>query len=254
MIVFQQIRNATVKLQYPGGTFMIDPWLADACDPIEREQAVATRRFIPKPVCPLPALVRTLTGDVDWFLMTHCHPDHFSADHLPADAPLVCQSEADVGEVARLEFTNVRRFRDGVMRFGDITVYRVEARHGENEETAVAMGPGSGFVFECPGEKTVYVAGDTVYYDGVRAVVERFQPDVIVVNACDARWKYGRLIMNAEDVMKTCACAPDSLVIASHMEAVSHAHLSRKQLRAALTGSPYAGQVRIPEDGESIAL
>jgi L-ascorbate metabolism protein UlaG (beta-lactamase superfamily) len=254
MIVFQQIRNATVKLQYPGGTFMIDPWLTDACDPIEREQAVAARRFIPKPVCPLPVPAEALTGDVDWFLLTHCHPDHFSADHLPADAPLVCQSEADVGEVARLGFTNVRRFRDGAMRFGDIMVYRVEARHGENEETAVAMGPGSGFVFECPGEKTVYVAGDTVYYDGVRAVIERFQPDVIVVNACDARWKHGRLIMNAEDVMKTCACAPDSLVIASHMEAVSHAHLSRKQLREALTGSSYAGQVRIPEDGESIAI
>ena len=41
MIVFQQIRNATVKLKYPGGTFMIDSWLMDACDPIEREQAVA---------------------------------------------------------------------------------------------------------------------------------------------------------------------------------------------------------------------
>lgn len=37
MIVFQQIRNATVKLKYPDGIFMIDPWLMDACDPIERE-------------------------------------------------------------------------------------------------------------------------------------------------------------------------------------------------------------------------
>ena len=27
--------------RYPGGTFMIDPWLTDACDPIEGEQAVA---------------------------------------------------------------------------------------------------------------------------------------------------------------------------------------------------------------------
>ena len=56
MIVFQQIRNATVKLKYSGGTFMIDPWLLDICEPLEREQAVAARRFIPKPVCPLPAL------------------------------------------------------------------------------------------------------------------------------------------------------------------------------------------------------
>ena len=254
MIVFQQIRNATVKLKYPGGIFMIDPWLMDACDPIEREQAVAARRFIPKPICPLPMPAEALTGDVDWFLLTHYHPDHFSADYLPADAPLVCQNEADAGELAKLGFSNVRWFRDRAMRFGDVTVHRVEARHGDNEETAAAMGPDSGFVFECPGERTVYLAGDTVYYDGVRAVIERFKPDVIVVNACGARWKHGRLIMNAEDVMKTCACAPESLVIASHMEAVSHAHLNRKQLRDALEENRCAGHVLIPEDGELIEI
>lgn len=254
MIVFHQIRNATVKLKYPGLTFMIDPWLTDACDPIEREQALAVCRFIPKPVCPLPMAAEALTGDVDWFLLTHFHPDHFSADHLPADAPLVCQNEADARELERLDFFNVNCFHDEAMCFGDITVHRVDALHGENVETAAAMGPGSGFVFECPGERTVYVAGDTVYYDGVRAAIDRYKPDVIIVNACDARWKHGRLIMNAEDVMKTCACAPESLVIASHMEAVSHAHLSRKQLRDALKENGRAGQVLIPEDGDSIEL
>ena len=29
MITFQQIRNATTKLYYPGAAFMIDPWLMD---------------------------------------------------------------------------------------------------------------------------------------------------------------------------------------------------------------------------------
>ena len=254
MIVFQQIRNATVKLKYPGGPVMIDPGLMDACDPIERERAVAARRFIPKPICPLPMPAEALTGDVDWFLLTHFHPDHFSADYLPEDAPLMCQNEADAGELAKLGFSNVRWFLDGAMRFDDVTVHRAEARHGDNEETAAAMGPGSGFVFECAGEWTVYLAGDTVYYDGVCAVIERFKPDVIVVNACGARWKHGRLIMNAEDVMKTCACAPESLVIASHMETVSHAHLNRKQLRDTLEENRYAGQVLIPEDGEYIEI
>ena len=37
--------------------------------------------------------------------------------------------------------------------------------------------------------------------------------------------------MNAGDVKKTCDCKPDSIVIASHMDAVSHAHLSRDQLK-----------------------
>lgn len=60
--------------------------------------------------------------------------------------------------------------------------------------------------------------------------------------------------MNAEDVSKTCACSPDSLVIASHMETVSHAHLSRAALRRSLSATPYAAQVRIPADGEQIEL
>ena len=99
-----------------------------------------------------------------------------------------------------------------------------------------------------------YLAGDTVFYDGVRTVIDRFQPDVTIVNACDARGKIGRLIMNADDVKKTCDCKPDSTVIASHMDAVSHAHLSREHLRKELAGTRYAEQVLIPEDGERVKI
>ena len=109
-------------------------------------------------------------------------------------------------------------------------------------------------MFVCDGEKTVYVAGDTVYYDGVRSVISHFKPDVIIVNSCDARGKRGRLIMNAGDVKKTCDCKPDSIVIASHMDAVSHAHLSRDQLKKELACTHYAEQVLIPVDGERIEI
>ena len=81
-----------------------------------------------------------------------------------------------------------------------------------------------------------------------------FKPDVIIVNACDARGKRGRLIMNAGDVKKTCDCKPDSIVIASHMDAVSHAHLSRDQLKKELACTRYAEQVLIPVDGERIEI
>ncbi len=43
MILFQQIRNATVKLRYPGVTFLVDPWLSEPCAPEERAQALQTR-------------------------------------------------------------------------------------------------------------------------------------------------------------------------------------------------------------------
>ena len=60
--------------------------------------------------------------------------------------------------------------------------------------------------------------------------------------------------MNAGDVKKTCDCKPDSIVIASHMDAVSHAHLSRDQLKKELACTRYAEQVLIVTSGEKMAL
>ena len=254
MITFQQIRNATVKLQYPGVSFMIDPWLMDACTPEERDQAAATYSFIPKPGCLLPMSAEELTAGVDCFFLTHIHSDHFSPDYLPSDGAFVCQNEKDAHYLESKGFSNVQHFDEESLCIGGVTVYRVDAQHGENAETAALMGPCSGFVFACDGEKTIYVAGDTVFYDGVRAVISRFDPDVIVVNACDARINIGRLIMDAGDVKKTCDCRPDSIVIASHMDTVTHAHLTRKQLREDLTGTRYHEQVLIPADGERIEI
>ncbi len=96
-------------------------------------------------------------------------------------------------------------------------------------------------------------------YPGVSFMIDPWlmdvcAPDVIIVNACDARGRIGRLIMNAGDVIKTCDCKPDSIVIASHMDAVSHAYLSREQLKKELAGTKYARQVLIPEDGEQIEI
>ena len=254
MILFQQIRNATVKLQYPGVTFLVDPWLSEPCSPEEKAQALQTRRFIAKPVCPLPLPPEEALTDVDVILTTHLHEDHFSGDFLPRDAQMVFQNRADAERAETAGFTNVSCFADEPLTLGGVTVHRVDARHGDTEAAVRRMGPTSGFVFVREGEPTVYLAGDTVYYDGVRDVIARFSPAVIIVNACDARLPEGRLIMNAEDVMETCACRPDSLVIVSHMEAVSHAHLDRAELRQSLSDSPYAAQVQIPADGEQIEI
>ena len=254
MISFQQIRNATVKLQYPGVTFLVDPWLSEPCSEAEKAEALQTRSFIPKPVCPLPMPPEEILKDVDVTLATHLHEDHFSGDFLPKDARLVFQNRADAEKAAAMGFTNVACFADAPLTLGGVTVHRVDARHGDTDAAVRRMGPASGFVFAREEEPTVYLAGDTVFYDGVRDVIDRFSPAVIIVNACDARLPEGRLIMNAEDVAKTCACSPDSLVIASHMEAVSHAHLDRAALRQSLSDSPYAAQVRIPADGERIEI
>lgn len=251
-MIFQQIRNATIKLTYNTVCFLIDPWLQDVCTDEEREQAAVNKSFIAKPVVPLPMPVSGILRDVDICIVTHYHPDHFTPDHLPADLPFVCQNASDAETIRSQGFTNVRCFEDSEMHFGDVTVKRVDGRHGDTDQMAQKAGPVSGFVFSCPDEKKVYAAGDTVFYGNVQRVISEEQPDIVIVNSCDARTRSGRLIMNAEDVVETCRCMKDGIVIASHMDAVSHAHLTRTLLREYLEKEGYSRQVMIPEDGEMI--
>lgn len=253
-MIFQEIRSATVRIKYDDLTFMIDPWLSDVCSEEEKNQALKEKRFISKPVVPLPLSPEQIVSDTDVCIVSHDHADHFSPDHLPKDMRMIFQNEKDEALGKSLGFTNTDCFHEDVMHFGDITVYRTPGRHGDTDEMARKAGPVSGFVFEKENEKTIWIAGDTVYCDIIPEVIRKYHPDIIVVNSCDARGRSGRLIMNTEDVIKTCQCAPDSIVIASHMDTVSHAHLTRAQLRENLNGTPYEHQVLIPEDGEEIVF
>ena len=48
--------------------------------------------------------------------------------------------------------------------------------------------------------------------------------------------------------------APQATLIASHMEAVNHALLSRRELRDYLDSQGMAARVRVPEDGDTMVL
>ena len=65
--------------------------------------------------------------------------------------------------------------------------------------------------------------------------MDALKPDVVVMNSCAAQLKtYGRLIMDDADVESVCRAAPNATVIASHMDTVAHASLTRKTPRVAL--------------------
>lgn len=253
-MIFQQIRSAAVKVKYDNVVFLIDPWLSDPCSEEERGEVLKTKKFIAKPVTPLPFAVREILEDTDVCLVTHMHEDHFSPDYLPKDIRLVFQNETDEARAKEMGFVNTDHFSGDEMKFSDVTVYRTGGRHGDTDLLAEKAGPVSGFVFVKEGEKTLWIAGDTVFYEGFRQSYEKYHPAVIVVNSCDARTSSGRLIMNTADIVKVCHCAPESVIIASHMDAVSHARLTRADLKMHLRGTPYAKQVIIPQDGEEIRL
>ena len=59
-----------------------------------------------------------------------------------------------------------------------------------------------GFILRAPGQKTVYFAGDTIWHEYVELEINRYKPDLIVLNAPKARYEgiKGSSVMDPEDV------------------------------------------------------
>jgi hypothetical protein len=81
------------------------------------------------------------------------------------------------------------------------------------------------------------------------------KPDVIVLNCGDAQIiGLGSIIMGKGDVYKVHQVAPRATLLASHMEAVNHGMLSRKELREFIAEKGMTPRVRVPDDGEAVTF
>ncbi|MXV36913.1 MULTISPECIES: MBL fold metallo-hydrolase [unclassified Saccharibacter] len=250
---FHQIRNATVKLTYGGQTFLIDPYLAEKeAYPGFEGTCNSHKRH---PTVPLKTPMEEIL-EHDAIIVTHTHADHWdeaAVRLIPKEKPLFVQHAYDAQLIRKQGFKDVRLLTENTY-FAGVTLHRVDGQHGSDEAMGVIgdrLGQAMGVVFEAEGEKTLYFAGDTVWNSYVRMALDAYRPSVVVLNAGDARVPdYGSIIMGSDDVCSVCAYAPQALVIATHMEAVNHACLTRADLRKAAQAHGVSQRLRIPEDGE----
>ncbi|MDS0220767.1 MBL fold metallo-hydrolase [Haloarcula sp. S1AR25-5A] len=235
----QLIRNATVLVTVGDTTFLVDPIFSPAGANPPVSNSPNDRR---NPLVPMP----DVDLSYDAVVVTHRHPDHWdeaAQEELADDVPLFCQpSEADA--FTEEGFVDVRPVEDEVS-FAGVTIHRTPGRHGHGE-LAEDMGPVSGFVFEA--DETVYVAGDTIWYEPVQETLDRFAPELVVLNGGEAQFEQGAPItMGIEDIAAV-RDATDAMVVVVHMEAINHCLLTRDELRSATEA------VHVPEDGEQIRL
>lgn len=230
------IRNATVVVELGGRRILVDPMLDDVGvrPPIE-----GTANQVANPTVPLPVPAEEVVRELDAVLVTHRHRDHLDAraeELLPRDVPVFCQPE-DAEALAGLGL-DARPVVES-LDWDGLAITRTPARHGSGR-IAELLAPVSGFVLE-----NLYLAGDTVWYEGVEETIARHRPRVAVVNAGGAEFLEGGLIiMGADDVREVVARVPT--VVAVHMEALNHCFLERAALAAAVPG------VLIPRDGETV--
>lgn len=258
----QQIRSAMVRIDYAGKIFLTDPWLAEKggigtfsdtsfrC----RNPAQAT---ISMPMCDLPIPVEEILRDIDAYIVTHIHPDHIdmAADGtvgklMDKKVPVFAQSDEDAQVLRHSGFIQVNVLSENSF-FDDIRLIKTPGLHG----TKIPCGPSCGVVFEHPSEKKLYVAGDTIWYEGVAETLAAVQPDVIILNACAAEFiDQGRLIMDDNDVNEVYKACPNAAIIISHMDNVAHASLTRTTMRERLTQRNLWDKVLMPDDGATYSF
>ncbi len=251
---FTQVRNATIRIEYADKKILVDPMLAEkgAYPGFEG----TANSYKSNPLVDLPISVNEIL-DVDAIIVTHTHLDHWdeaAKNLVPKDMLIFAQNEKDAADIQAAGFSNTRILTENTV-FDDITLIKTPGQHGTDEaleKLGDVLGEVCGVVFKHPDEKTLYLAGDTIWNQDVEDNLNKYAPYVIVLNSGDAQViGLGSIIMGKQDVYKVYQAAPRATIIASHMESVNHAILSRKELHDFLNENGMTQRVLVPEDGES---
>ncbi|TWT26047.1 MBL fold metallo-hydrolase [Planomicrobium sp. CPCC 101110] len=247
----QQIRNATLVIKYAGKKFLVDPFLAEkgAYPPFPN----SARQDQNNPLDSLPVPINEIITGIDAVIVTHLHLDHWddaAKDALPKNIKLFVQNEEDAKEVQNDGFQNAEVLQGDTV-FEGIHLHKTKGEHGRGA-MANLMGQVSGIVFKHQDEKTVYVAGDTVWCESVQETIHAHKPEVIVVNAGANQFlEGGSIVMGKEDVYEVHQAAPAAAIIAVHMESANHWGLPKEELKRFADEKGFSSRIYVPADGES---
>jgi hypothetical protein len=148
--------------------------------------------------------------------------------------PVYCQP-GDEQQIKEAGFSNVTAIDESVDWHG-VKVTRTTGEHG-NAAWAPQMGVVSGFLFQAEQEPTIYWVGDTIWCEPVRQVILEAAPDIIITHSSGASFEFGAsIIMDAQETIEVCRTAPQSIVIAIHLESFDFDTVSRQDLREMADG------------------
>lgn len=247
------VRNATLLIHYAGKKFLIDPFFAnkETMPPF----ANTANQDLLNPLVPLSASIEEMV-DVDAVIVTHLHPDHFDEEAmkaLPKDLLIYAQNEHDAEVIKDKGFNRVNVLQQDT-QLGEIVLHKTNGQHGRGEVTK-KTGIVSGVVLKNAKEKSLYIAGDTVWCDDVKEALNVYKPEVIIVNGGAAQYlEGGPITMDKEDIYETYKAAPDSHLIVCHMESLNHCLLTRKDLKRFISDKELTQSVSVPDDGETISI
>jgi L-ascorbate metabolism protein UlaG (beta-lactamase superfamily) len=130
------------------------------------------------------------------------------------------------------------------------------ARHGPAGIEPLS-GDVIGFVltFSDQPDRSVYVTGDTVWYDGIAEVARRFKVDVVLLfaGAAQTRGPF-HLTMDTNDAIETAHAFPDALIVPIHRDSWAHFTQDRNDLENAFQGLGIRSRLRLLDPGVATVI
>lgn len=240
------IGGPTVLIHYAGLRFITDPTF-DA--PGDYQLAHVTLHKTHG-----PALDVEKVGNVDVVLLSHDqHADNLdmSGRDFLARAGRVLTTQVGAGRLggkaeglAPWQSVELKSSDGGIVR-----VTATPARHGPAGIEPFA-GDVIGFVLEAAGAPTVYITGDTVWYDGVAEVARRFKAGIVVLFAGSAQTRGPfNLTMNVNDAIETAHAFPRAAIVPVHCDSWAHFTQDRDDLVRSFKALGIEQRLRLLEPG-----
>ncbi|MBV8048898.1 MAG: hypothetical protein JO171_17245, partial [Paludibacterium sp.] len=198
-------------------------------------------------------------GRLDAVLLTHDQHidnlDHAGRAMLPS-VPVTYTTPAGaarLGDLAR----GLAPFETVALDAGGTRLWltATPARHGP-EGIEPISGDVTGFLLgvDAPGD-TLYVSGDTVWYDGIAEIARRFSPRVIMLftGAAQPRGRF-HMTMNSNDAIAAAHAFAGAQVVTVHNEGWGHFKESAAELAASFATLGIAERLRPLERGAPLRL
>ncbi|HME28614.1 MAG TPA: MBL fold metallo-hydrolase [Pseudolabrys sp.] len=134
-----------------------------------------------------------------------------------------------------------------------VKVTATPARHGPAGIEPLA-GDVIGFVLE-DGSNTIYVTGDTVWYDGAAEVARRFKVNVVLLFAGSAQTRGPfHLTMDTNDAIETAQAFPDAIIVPVHYEGWAHFKQSGDDLLETFNTLGFGSRLQLLEPGVATTI
>jgi L-ascorbate metabolism protein UlaG (beta-lactamase superfamily) len=135
----------------------------------------------------------------------------------------------------------------------EVTITSTPARHGPAGSEHIT-GDVTGFIVATK-EMQVYLTGDTVFYDGIKEVAQKFKPKYVFIFAGAAKPRGPfNVTMGTNDAIDTAFAFPSAIIIPVHFEGWTHYTETGEMLRQSFSALGIAGRLNILKPGVKTKL